>query len=722
VIRRLPYLVLIGGLALPVHVSAETARVVSGEHGRFTRLVVELAEASDWTVGRTAMGYGFAVRADMQPSYDLARVWDRIARDRLQALRTDPESGALMLTLGCDCHVFPFEYQPGTVVLDIRDGPAPPGSSFELTFPAVSLSPPMPLPMGRPPLVPADPAYDWVRSDLRARPDDGESKLPLPLDPTFPSLGPLRDELLRQVSRGAADGVVDMALPDRGQASRSEGMGDLSGAIIRIGALPGLEIAGTQSGDRPETASCIADAEIDVADWGAGRPPLDLLAEARDGLFEEFDAPSPRALGRAVRLHLYLGFGAEAAQYARLMPGPANDPEGAPLVSLARLVDGDPDPASPFLSMLGCGGAAALWGALAHAHLPAGAEIDTDAIVRSFQALPPHLRRHLGPRLSTLLIGDHPEAARIVRDAIERTPDLPPGTVALLDADAALRALRPEAARSHAETAVAEAGAELPGLVALVEAHLQSGIPLSPAVAESLRSLRDVSDAETGRRDRALLLALALSGQFDAAFAMARPEQPEITDLWRVLAQLGDDDALLAQAVLPASEPAPAVAEEVALAIAGRLSGLGFPEQALVWLVPVGPESSDQRRLAAATAQLASGNARVALELLAALSDPAAQEVRVAAYRQLGALDQAREILAAAGKKEDGSRLASWDGNWDVLRLDGAKVWADAAALVGPAALPEAGPLAEGRAALEDSAAARGAITALLAEIPPAAP
>ena len=40
-------------------------------------------------------------------------------------------------------------------------------------------------------------------------------------------------------------------------------------------------------------------------------------------------------------------------------------------------------------------GPAALWAALSHDRLPAGPEVNRDAIVQAFQALPPQLRRDL---------------------------------------------------------------------------------------------------------------------------------------------------------------------------------------------------------------------------------------------------------------------------------------------------------------------------------------
>jgi hypothetical protein len=693
---------------------AETARVISGEHADFTRLVVELPEVSDWTVGRMAMGYGFVTRAPVQPGYDLSRVWDRIPRTRLQALRVDPASGALLLTLACDCHVFPFEYQPGMVVLDIRAGPAPPASAFEaaLTLPAA------PQPRSLSPLVPVAASYDWLRPPRDMPRANAGAALPLSLGKDATALAPLRDELLLQLSRGAANGVVDMVLPGKPVTPEVEGMGDLSGALIRIGELPGLDVRGLAETREESEDACIPDTAIDLSGWGNGRPALDLLAEARAGLYEEFDVPSPKALVHAVRLHLYLGFGAEARQYGMLLDGAGSDPVMAPLLSMARLIDGDPDPTSPFLPMAGCDGAGALWAVLAQPGPSIEGEVNTDAVVRSFQALPAHLRRHLGPGLASRLLDRDPEAARMIRDAFERTPDVPAGTVALMDAEAELQASRPDAALDHAEKAVEADGSGLAALVALVEAHFQSGKTLSSDVAASLMALRDIASEDLPRHGRAEILALALSGQVDAAFDMAGPDSADLPDLWRVVAQHADDNAFLARAVLTPAASVPVVEDEVELAIADRLVTSGFHDAALLWLGPVAADAPPERRTVAARAQLALGNARAALLLLSGLTGAEVPELQAAAYRQIGAFGAARQALTVAGNVEEGARLAAWGGDWGVLADEGTTPWAAASALARPGPTAAAGPLAEGRAALEDSAAARSAISALLAEVP----
>ncbi|MES2815357.1 MAG: hypothetical protein V4720_10715, partial [Pseudomonadota bacterium] len=58
-------------LLLVAPARAETARVLSGEHGAFTRLVIELPGGPEWTLGRTATGYAFSAKGETQLDYDL---------------------------------------------------------------------------------------------------------------------------------------------------------------------------------------------------------------------------------------------------------------------------------------------------------------------------------------------------------------------------------------------------------------------------------------------------------------------------------------------------------------------------------------------------------------------------------------------------------------------------------------------------------------------------
>lgn len=698
---------------------AQTARVASGEHGDFTRLVIELSSATDWTVGRLPLGYGFLAAGTDQPAYDLSRVWDRIARTRLQSLRVDPATGALQLSLACDCHVFPFEYQPGMIVLDIKDGPPPPGSSFE-----VALGVDGPGAKDTEAMAAADQAevaaYDW-----RARRTDPatEAKAAMPLDlPTGSvSLDPLRDELLAQISRGAADGIIDMELPGKPAEHPGTEWGELPWTTIHLGEEAGVEV---RPGGGEETvgsgADCLADADLDLAAWGKDMSPADLLSEARSSIFGEFDRIAPEATLRAVQIHLYLGFGAEARSYADLLPGEVS--ETLPYYrSMSYLIDGETDPQTPFATMLGCDGAAALWAALAHDQLPAGPSVNTDAILRSFLALPPHLRRHLGGALAErFLARDDVEAARVIRDAIQRTPDSNPAEVALLDARADLHGGDLTDAQTHAEAAVMASADDSESLITLVETHFRDGTPLDPEVALTLRTLLREAG---GRSDepalqRALVLALALSSEVDAAFDATEGDDAVVRDLWQVLPVRADDDAFLTHAVLANAASVPAVDSATADRVAARLVQLGFADAALHWLGAVAPNDPQERRQLAAEAELGHGNARAAADLLAGIDNPAALDLKAQALIQLGAFAPAHEMLMAAGSTE-ADRLLTWERDWATVAAEGDDAWASAARLVDVASpAGDAGPLGQSARLLEDSAAMRAAVAALLADVP----
>lgn len=700
-------------LALSAPGAAETARVYSGEHDDFTRIVVELPSASEWTVGRTDSGYAFAARGGTQPDYDLSAVWQRISRSRIAALQTDPDSGALLVSLACNCHVFPFEYRPGAIVLDVKPGPAPSGSEFEAAFAAPGTKP-----SGRASEAPGI-AYNW----LHARPDlsvHSPKALPLPLPTGEVSLDPLRNSLLEQIARGAADGLVDMGTRIPPQDKSHPETLPLPWSTVMLGENPGIQVTDPDAfvaGAVP-AGDCTADDLLEVSAWGGDGSPLDLLSAARNGLYGELDIADPDALLRSVRSHLFLGFGAEAAQLSELAKGSDNEDVMALYRSMARALDGDSDPSTPFASMLDCDGPAALWAALARDRLPAGPELNRDAVLRSFLALPAHLRAHLGPRLADKFLElNDSDAVRTIRDAMARAPDIDTVTVALVDAERELHLGNADAAQAHAEEAVALEGNAPEGLIALVEAHVQKREPIEADVAEALiagRAEAGTSD-DAAKMDRAIILAFALSGQIDAAFAQDDPSGETREDLWSIVQTLANDDEFLRHSVLPADSSPPDLSDELTLAISRRLVDLGFPDAALAWLGTVQSGDAPDRRLLAATALQGMGDAQAALPLLEGLAGPEAASVRAMALLQLGDLTAAEEALSATGQVEAAARTDLWRGDWSALDPTTPEIWHAAAGLTKPAVTKgAAGLLGRGAETIEASANARAAIDALL--------
>jgi hypothetical protein len=703
-------------LATLLPASAETARVLSGEHGDFTRLVIELPTADSWTLGRTEDGYAFAANGKAQPDYDLDRIWQRIDRNRLTSLARDSGTGALVLALGCDCHVFPFEYQPGIVVLDIKPGPAPAASAFEAAFSMPGAAAPSDKETQ------PERTYDWRNAAGNGVPRP-VTTLPLPLETGSVSLKPLRDELLEQIAQGAANGIVDMQLPGKPQEVASSEL-STPWLNIHIGESPGIIVTEPNALVPGEKANavCAPTEVLNLGDWADGRLPHDLLVEARNGLFGEFDAPNEPAVLHSVQLLLYLGFGAEAGQTADLLGSDAANDRLPLYRSMARLVDGDSDPQTPFAAMLECDGPAALWAALAHDRLPVGPEVNGDAIVQAFQALPSHLRRHLGPALAEkFLERNDSEAARIIRDAIERSPDADPAAVALLEAKADLHNGDTEAAIEHAEAAVALDGDQADNLIALVETHFRKMKPLDPGVAEALMAVQGENEGtERGPAiHRAIVLALALSDQTEAAFMQGGLSGGVEADLWRVVHDRAADDDFLRHAVLAPDAQPPGVDSDVKLATARRLLALGFSDAALTWLGPVALTDAPELRLLAAQAETASGNATTASELLTGLQGPEAETLRAKALEQLGDLTAASAALVSAGETEAAARLDLWRGDWDALKSVAPDAWLTAAEYAKPAPVDVAsGLLGRGNKTIDASLASRSAIEALLATVP----
>ena len=707
-------------LALSGPAAAETARVYSGEHEAFTRLVVELPVETEWTLGRTNTGYAFAVGKGAQPVYDLSVVWQRITRTRVAGLQVDPGTGALLVNLGCDCHVFPFEYRPGSVVLDIKSGPPPEGSEFEKAFANLSV------------LVPdaeshrgsSDVAtYDW-RSDLPSASLRPRVARPLPLQTGQVSLDPLRNALLEQIARGAADGLVDMGLPLPRGRGVSTGWEDLPWSTVMLGEHPGIQVTDPDAfvaGAEP-AGVCPEDKLLDIASWGGDVPPLDLLVAARSGMYGEFDVADPEAVLRSVRSHLYLGFGAEAVQLAGLVEPHDNAAVMALYRSMARALDGESDPDTPFAVMLDCDGQASLWAALALDRLPTGKDVNREAVLRSFLALPPHLRAALGSGLAQKFLAlDDAEAVRTIRDAMERTPNVDTAAVALLDAERELHQGNPDAAQSHAETVVSTEGNSSEGYIALVEAHFQKLAPIGPEVAEALIAAQgEVGDSKLGVRvERAIVLSLALSGRIDEAF-QREVVDATLSDLWKVTQTNASDNDFLRHAVLLADEMPAGVAADLRLEISRRLLSLGFPDAAIVWTGPVQREDTPERRLIAAEASLGLGDARSAKELLVGLAGPQAAELRAEALLQLGDLTEAEKTFAAMGQTEAASRAKLWNGEWSTLDPTMSDVWRTAADLTLPSESDDAtGLLARGAEVVGASAKSRNAIEALLNTVGP---
>lgn len=700
--------------------SAQAVKVQSGDHDGFTRLVLEFGHPVEWTMGRTSDGYALHLTQPATP-FDLSEVYKLIQHDRLSAIWVDPDSGNLHLGIGCACYAMPFEFRPGVIVIDLHEGAPPKGSSFELALDGANqpdlVGKTAPQPPPRPATKPALP-YDWLAT--AGVTDNAAKELPIALQ--NPDLLPMRDNILRQMSDGAARGMVEMALPIDQKADNPN-----TAALrqIRIGEDIGFNAdttaipqALTQTGN-----DCVTDDRLDIAAWGAESPVAEQMAPARTGLLGEFDQPDPAAIKHAVQFYLYLGFGVEAAQLLQQMP--IEDPDLKLWQAMARILDSQAGDVGPFRGMQSCDTAAALWAVLAQPDLTIGGKPHLAAVLRSFSGLPLHLRRHLGPMLSDKFMAQGDTATvRAIRDAILRAPGDPGPAVRLMAAE--LDVASGEVATGSADLhALSQEGgpAATKALIGYIDTLVKDGIPADAQIVTTLDALlleHRGTELEPGLQ-KARVLALALSSNFDAAFADAGDTAKVQNTVWEILANHGSDDAVLAHAMI-AEPDAPLATRRI---LAKRLNDFGLADPAQEWLSDIIADvsgASDEDRLLAAEIAMNRRDAQTTLRLVAGLSGNAAVTLRANAQMQLGQTAAAAGLFDALGEDASAQHSTRVAQDWQTVSESAEGTWKDAAALLSQSSTkadPELdGPLARSKRILDESAAARATLSALLNDVP----
>lgn len=780
--------------------TAETFRLRSGEHADFSRLVLDdFPAGASWTLGRSGAEYELRLAAP-DAAFDVAGVYRLIPKTRLLAVE-DVGGSRLRLRVAASHHATAFVTPAGALVIDIRAGPAPAGSRFEQSLAPPAATGPEPQSAGYRPAPRPPPRLELFWPGGIA-PKAGEAQAPAVATPLAPSLPDPRvvqaeADLMMQLGRAAAQGLIEIDLPDPRALivppaappppdEAAAGPGPAAGAAseqappapeastapaglaaqdpaghLAIRAETSIDRAMADeiqiSGVTSEGEACLPESAVDIAAWGDERAFSEQLADAQTALLGEFDQPDPAAVERLVKLYLYHGFGAEARASAAAFGLEGGNAEV--LLTLAQILDdGHARQPGPLAGMTDCDTAAALWAVLADPRIAPGATVDHGAVLRSFSALPLHLRRALGPGLVERFIeAGAPDTARAIRDAILRAAgDHGPG-MQMIDARLGLAQGDGAAAETALGAVVAEDGALGPeALILLIDNHLAEGRPVPPPLTETAAALAfEYQEAALGPAlARAHVLGLASTGAFAAAseeLARAGPVwAPEARrDLARELARMLTDwpeDAVFLARYLADRElfdrADPPV--DLRLDVARRLLDSGFAAEARQALGPA--RTVAEGRMLAARAALIERDSGQALALLAGMVGAEAAALQAEALGMAGDHAAAAGAYRRAGLPERAAAEEWRAGNWEAVRGSGSAPQRAVLALdlpeagVGGAASGEgasgpepAGPettgpevlarfspgdpasLAGGQALLEASRAARDAWSALLA-------
>lgn len=760
ILQILALALLLAGIAPTVR--AETVRVRAGEHASFSRIVIEGAGSKGWSLQRGGKGYVFRA-ADPAIEYDLSGVFRYIRRNRIADL-DGKGSGALELALACNCHASAFATQAGAVVIDVSEGAAPAGSPFEAPdtgeevkaarAPGPAFPPWQPRPLEAPeadrllPVYwqgdgPADP-HPETPAELGARPTHSPEPPAMSSDPRAAEI---REALVGELSRAAAQGLITIDTPGKPEAPpppqtapesvtaepTAPAPGDDPGIPLRIETSIDRDALFSGAGEAlsAEGRSCPEDADFAVTDWGEETPPADQIARIRRGLVGEFDRPEREKVVALARLYIHLGFGAEARA---VLDAFGIDRVAAPwLRTVAGIVDGEEEAVPALVGFTSCDGDVALWAILETRAALARSDINSAAVLRSFSALPLHLRRLLGPRLVERLVasGDA-ETAHAVRAAVLRAGPDDSAAMGLADAELALAEGDEPKALQGLDALASGGSADAPeALARAIRLRLDRGEAVPPLLAETAAALAfELRHEPRGAELAGLqILALASTGDFQSAFAEERRWRPDfpptlgsqvLLELFAVLAGSGDGWTFVNH-FYRERERLLGLDPDILLRLdlAERLVSAGLDDEALSFLQGEAAATAKGRLLRAKLA-LNAGDAGAALALLAAEAGPEAASLRAEAHLRGNAPAKAETEFAASGDAAGAGRAAWIAGDMKGAAAFAPETLAPALQALG---LPEAvtepaaangGQLAGGRALVAEAETARGALSDLL--------
>lgn len=589
--------------AAPVAAQEGTLTPRGGEHGAFTRLVMQLPARTGWSL-RQRDQQAIVVFDPSPRDFDLSETFRRINHMRLRSISSATDQ--LVLDLGCDCTVTAEADSTGLLVIDIRGPAAVPAAARPTVRPPsrparapgqheIARSVGQSVAQHHTALrqVPAEPASALWQNRLLQHTSQHSPDAPSDFAAEAPRqlTAEIEGALARQLARAAGRGIVSLRptstsaasvlLPARDTPASTIGAPDPVAEHLRLGNRAIEDFAAQQISAAPKT-ECPPDAWFDLAAWAGTGSFHEKAAQFRQSMS---DGGAPDQITEFAKFYLHYGFGSEAALL--LADADIDEGSGAVLLDLARIIDGKTaGEASALPTMAACENSAALWAFMAAPpdNLP---RPNTNAVVRSFGELPDHLRRDLGPRLAQRFLEfADVEAAQLIQTAIERISQPADTEHALSAARIAL-----ETATATDQTTRAALDLLTPSsdsvLLQLEHALATQAQPDPGLIETGLAYASDLKGTPDGGRLYSLSIeGLARNGAYGDAFSTLFRLQasgvgflsPGIEDVvWDVLAASAPDPAFVSTVFDQQPWRAPQrIRSSTRQLLADRLSDLGF--------------------------------------------------------------------------------------------------------------------------------------------------
>ncbi|WP_424972419.1 hypothetical protein [Dinoroseobacter sp. S76] len=462
-IRALPI-----ALAVVSAVPAAAANIRSGEHADFSRLVIQFDEAVDWEFGRTDTGY--LLRSEgLESDLDLSEVFRLIPRTRIARVDHAQDRMEFEVELSCDCHADAFELREGRVVIDVKDGPAPPTAAFEVPLLVADLVPPP---------EPEPPALVLVEPE----------PTPVPPEPVAVSLdrNTFRAELVEGLSKAMTQGLIapgislDVTPKAQGKpVFAAEDTPPIPSEEVELPASVGRTTLTQVELDRlrrfladPQrtTSQCAKFQDLEFT--LDNTDPLSGVRTERAKLYDPMGRLSQSSAFELAIAYLSLGFGAEALEILELVD--QSDSRTIAFKAIGAILEQQPiTTENPFWGQIECRGGYVIWEVLSRDTASRLDEEHLRGIQLHFLELPKQLRRRIGPELGVKLAeAGYVEVAQVIRNSLVRAETNEFAALRSIDASMALETKDAAHGVKHLEELVLQDTADAPtALLRLFDAY-----------------------------------------------------------------------------------------------------------------------------------------------------------------------------------------------------------------------------------------------------------
>lgn len=588
-----PLLIFFTFLLTAQTLAAEELVVRSGEHGSFTRIVLDRPKDITWEIEATERTLN--LNFSEQVAFDASEVFLRIGKDRVNSVSQDISKTALLVELNCPCTHEISETQSLIIVDFFDSAPQKDQNPTRYSEGPFSLAAPK-------------------APDLKAITGNEEKKR---------EDSPIRkSEIQRKIAIAASNGLLSPI--DRGPASPKINDSAASADEQKGYDLPGIHTIDAISFAKPNLVKDTNSEECEFPRLGGSEEntkPAHLLESVRELREASLFDPDPDISAIAIaRLYLQHGLGIEARRHLENVQSTTQ--EVHLLKAISFVVDGDsPSEGSTLSNKVHCKTELGLWSFIGGS-LPSGdgATVSKE-LVSHFQSLPKALRNQIATTfLQKLQANGMHEEAETVAGLLER-----------LDADKT-------PAKTHEDTHETETlwgSAALRAMESVASAYEQ-GEGIADELVSTLQAF-SIEYRGTELEHRLLeaeVLALAVLGQFEASLG-ALAALPQKSPQSELKAQIFDlitrnaNDVTFAANLLPELEDLPTeVSADLGLKIAARFFSLGFYREAEELLGQKDRSEIPQSKLIQAKIALKNELPYRALALLYNVGEPEAEALQ----------------------------------------------------------------------------------------------